>query len=267
MKYLILFYWNQYIMIHFLSNKCTIRKIHLYKNDKMIQDVTHKFKYQNKYKITNTISWNDLITYKAIRQVNNTDVMFLYIEYEYFGQVGSLLLHEREDIQIPIYHGYTIETLKKYADRVRLISAILVTPAGAVPTGGGITTTGAVPTGGGITPAGAMPNLGGITPAGAVPTGGGITTTGAVPTGGGITTTGAVEIEDDTIFDLFMQFEGIHKNFHRDLPNYHFHIRDFMYYLAANNKISADNIPYAKIILSDYKLNDFEFNHQSILKL
>ena len=200
LNYLILFYWNQYILIHFLSADCCIKKVLLYKNEKMIQDITTKFKNKKR------IDWNDIITYKAIRQVNNTDVMYLVVEYEYFGETGKMLLHEGENLNLPIYNGYTIETLKKYTDRIRLISAVLITKREEV------------------------------------------------------------DFEDDSIFELLMQFEGIRKNFHIDVKKYQFYIRDFMYYLVSNNKMGVDDIPNSKIIISDYKLNDFEFENQTILK-
>jgi hypothetical protein len=200
LKYLFLFYWTKYIAIYFYSPNCKINKIHLYKNDNMIQDITSKFTNKKQ------INWNDIITYRAIRQINTTDVFFIYIEYEYFGETGHLLLHEGKTLKLPIYEGYTAETLKKYTDRIRLISATLVT---------------------------ARDN---------------------------------VDFEDDSIFDSFIKFEGVRKNFHR-IEGYEFYVSDFMYYLAAHNKMSVDDIHQARLIISDYKLNDFEFRANQVFHI
>jgi hypothetical protein len=54
----------------------------------MIQDITSKFIHKHE------ISWNKLITYEAIKKVDKSSHFFIFIEYQYMGNTGNILLHE-----------------------------------------------------------------------------------------------------------------------------------------------------------------------------
>ena len=126
-KYLIEYYWNKYVKQYIISNKFRITKIHLMKNDQFIQDITAKFARSNK------IDWNQIMTYRVMKRVDrmndeekNNYCYFLYIEYSYLGEKGSLLLHEKENLTLPLYSGYTNETIKSNdKERVRIIGTVL----------------------------------------------------------------------------------------------------------------------------------------------
>jgi hypothetical protein len=126
MKYLIEYYWNKYIKKYIISNKFRITKIHLMKNDQFIQDITGKFYRSNK------IDWNQIMTYRVMKRVDkmNDEIdknsYYLYIEYSYLGNNGSLLLHEKHNLTLPLYMGYTNETIKSNdKERVRIIETVL----------------------------------------------------------------------------------------------------------------------------------------------
>jgi hypothetical protein len=82
----------------------------------MIQDITSKFLHQH------TISWSKLVTYNAIRKIDKSSHFFILVEYQYMGELGTLLLHENIDLPIPFYDK---KIQHKSNDRVRLISATL----------------------------------------------------------------------------------------------------------------------------------------------
>jgi hypothetical protein len=102
------------------------------RNDQYIQDVTAKFVNGG-----GEIKWNHMTTYRVMKRADSLSVgggggenevanYYLLVEYSYLGEKGAMLVHEGETLQLPLYAGYTSETIKHYdKDRVRIISTVL----------------------------------------------------------------------------------------------------------------------------------------------
>lgn len=208
-KYMIEYYWNKYVKHYIISNKFRIIRVHLFQNGKFIKDIS-----ANYARGVNTITWSNIISYRIMKRIdkmnkdansNETDNnYFLFVEYSYLGEMGSLLLHEKENLQLPLYSGYTVETLKRNdKDRARIIGTVLQYAD---------------------------------------------------------CSSTDVTIEEDIDKELH-QFCGIRKNFHVDVSNYHFHVRDFVEYLLYKKKIHHEwkQMRDIRVQVSDYMLNDYVF--------
>ncbi len=102
------------------------------RNDQYIQDVTAKFVNGG-----GEIKWNHIATYRVMKRADSLSIgdgggenevanYYLLVEYSYLGEKGAMLVHEGETLQLPLYAGYTTETIKQYdKDRVRIISTVI----------------------------------------------------------------------------------------------------------------------------------------------
>lgn len=217
MKYLIEYYWNKYVKHYIISDKFRITKVYLLKNGEFIKDISANFAKKGGVNII----WSNIISYRVMKRVdkmNNEDGdrnnYFLYIEYSYLGETGALLLHENENLSMPLYSGYTQETIKRNdKDRARIIGTVIQYAENASTDGNTVT------------------------------------------------------MEEDVDKELH-EFCGIRKNFHCDVANYRFHVRDFADYLLYKKKFhhKREHMQDIRLQVSDYMLNDYVFGIRDTIR-